>query len=88
MPSILVLTPIVWIIRIPKIHDCRNTAGVRITKQKYRREQSGGALRFIGGHRGYGYCEDIADAIKSLWKMRLFSQVEITVDKNSDDQIF
>ena len=32
--------------------------------------------------------EDIADAIKSLWKMRLFSQVEITVDKILGDQIF
>ena len=32
--------------------------------------------------------EDISNAIKSLWKMRLFSQVEIVVDKILGDQIF
>ncbi len=32
--------------------------------------------------------DDIANAIKSLWKMRLFSQVEIGIDKILGDQIF
>ena len=32
--------------------------------------------------------EDFSVAIKSLWKMRLFSQVEIVIDKILGDQIF